>query len=105
MVKITITEQAIEQLRRVRGNKYVKLIYDTDDCGCAVNGVPMLLLVDQVDEHDVAIETNDMPIWMEKHRLIFFDDEMTIDVVDGAGCFQLKSPNQILNPRMSLMER
>ncbi|MED0687506.1 iron-sulfur cluster biosynthesis family protein [Anoxybacillus ayderensis] len=105
MVKITITERAIEQLRRVRGNKHVKLTYDTDDCGCAVNGVPMLLLVDQLDEHDVEIETNDIPIWMEKHRLIFFDEQMTIDVVDGAGCFQLKSPNQILNARMSLMER
>ncbi|SFA53837.1 iron-sulfur cluster biosynthesis family protein [Anoxybacillus pushchinoensis] len=105
MVKITITERAIEQLRRVQGNKHVKLIYDTDGCGCAVNGVPMLLLVDQLDEHDVEIETNDMPIWMEKHQLIFFDDQMTLDVVDGAGCFQLKSPNQILNPRMSLVER
>lgn len=71
MVKITITERAIEQLRRVQGNKHVKLIYDTDGCGCAVNGVPMLLLVDQLDEHDVEIETNDMPIWMEKHQLIF----------------------------------
>lgn len=105
MVKITITERAIEHLRRVQGNKHVKLIYDTDGCGCAVNGVPMLLLVDQLDEHDVEIETNDMPIWMEKHQLIFFDDQMTLDVVDGAGCFQLKSPNQILNPRMSLVER
>ncbi|WP_429631043.1 iron-sulfur cluster biosynthesis family protein [Anoxybacillus kestanbolensis] len=104
-MNVTLTKRAIEHLRRVQGNKHVKLIYDTDGCGCAVNGVPMLLLVDQLDEHDVEIETNDMPIWMEKHQLIFFDDQMTLDVVDGAGCFQLKSPNQILNPRMSLVER
>ncbi|MBW7649697.1 iron-sulfur cluster biosynthesis family protein [Anoxybacillus sp. ST4] len=105
MMNVTLTKRAIEHLRRVQGNKHVKLIYDTDGCGCAVNGVPVLLLIDELDEHDVAIETNDVPIWMEKHQLIFFDDEMTIDVVDGAGCFQLKSPNQILNPRMSLVER
>ncbi|WP_370627949.1 iron-sulfur cluster biosynthesis family protein [Anoxybacillus sp. ST4] len=104
-MNVTLTKRAIEHLRRVQGNKHVKLIYDTDGCGCAVNGVPVLLLIDELDEHDVAIETNDVPIWMEKHQLIFFDDEMTIDVVDGAGCFQLKSPNQILNPRMSLVER
>ncbi|WP_080629180.1 MULTISPECIES: iron-sulfur cluster biosynthesis family protein [Anoxybacillus] len=105
MMNVTLTKRAIEHLRRVQGNKHVKLIYDTDGCGCAVNGVPVLLLIDELDEHDVAIETNDVPIWMEKHQLIFFDDQMTLDVVDGAGCFQLKSPNQILNPRMSLVER
>ncbi|MGG6431332.1 iron-sulfur cluster biosynthesis family protein [Anoxybacillus sp. D401a] len=104
-MNVTLTKRAIEHLRRVQGNKHVKLIYDTDGCGCAVNGVPVLLLIDKLDEHDVAIETNDVPIWMEKHQLIFFDDQMTLDVVDGAGCFQLKSPNQILNPRMSLVER
>ncbi|EMT47246.1 iron-sulfur cluster biosynthesis family protein [Anoxybacillus flavithermus] len=104
-MNVTLTKRAIEHLRRVQGNKHVKLIYDTDGCGCAVNGVPVLLLIDELDEHDVAIETNDVPIWMEKHQLIFFDDQMTLDVVDGAGCFQLKSPNQILNPRMSLVER
>ncbi|GAA3885562.1 iron-sulfur cluster biosynthesis family protein [Anoxybacillus suryakundensis] len=104
-MNVTLTKRAIEHLRRVQGNKHVKLIYDTDGCGCAVNGVPVLLLIDELDEHDVAIETNDVPIWMEKHQLIFFDDQMTLDVVDRAGCFQLKSPNQILNPRMSLVER
>ena len=105
MMNVTWTKRAIEHLRRVQGNKHVKLIYDTDGCGCAVNGVPVLLLIDELDEYDVVIETNDVPIWMEKHQLIFFDDQMTLDVVDGAGCFQLKSPNQILNPRMSLVER
>ncbi|WP_035097684.1 iron-sulfur cluster biosynthesis family protein [Anoxybacteroides tepidamans] len=105
-MNITFTEKAMQQLELIlsQKNKQLKLKYDTDGCGCVVNGVPTLWLVDHADEDDVAVATNYIPILLEKSRLVFYDDTMTIDVVDGAGCFQLKSPNQILNPRMSLME-
>ncbi|MBB5326290.1 uncharacterized protein YqkB [Anoxybacillus tepidamans] len=105
-MNITFTERAMQQLRPILANtkKQLKLKYDTDGCGCAVSGVPTLWLIDQADEDDVVVETNYVPVLLEKSRLVFYDDKMVIDAVEGAGCFQLKSPNQILNPRMSLLK-
>lgn len=105
-MNITFTERAMQQLRPILANtkKQLKLKYDTDGCGCLVNGVIALWLVDQADQDDVAVETNYVPVLLEKFRLVFYDENMTIDAVEGTGYFQLKSPNQILNPRMSLVE-
>jgi len=106
-MKITFTDCAIKRLAPVfsNTNKRLKLKYDTDGCGCAVSGVVSLWLVDDVDEDDLVVETNFVPIVLEKSRLVFYDDIMTIDTVESLNCFQLKSPNQIINPRMSLVER
>jgi len=105
-MNITFTERAMQLLQSVLTNtkKQLKLTYDTDGCGCAVSGVPTLWLVDQAEEDDIAIETNYVPVLLEKSRLVFYDDNMVIDAVEGAGCFLLKSPNQILNPRMSIVK-
>jgi uncharacterized protein YqkB len=106
-VNITFTDNAIEKLKPIllNTNKKLKLKYDTDDCGCVVNGVAALWLVNKADEDDILVETNFVPVLLEKSRLIFYDEIMTIDTVESLGCFQLKSPSQIINPRMSLVER
>ena len=106
-MNITFTENAIRKLAPFLENtkRRLKLKYDTEECGCAVNGVTSLWLVDEVDEDDWEVETNFVPLLLEKSRLIFYDDTMTIDVVESLNCFQLKSPYQIINPRMSLVER
>jgi uncharacterized protein YqkB len=106
-VEIIFTDKAIEKLKPILShtNKQLKLKYDTDGCGCAVNGVTTLWLVEQADKDDIVVETNFVPILLEKSRLIFYDETMTIDTVESVGCFQLKSPSEIMNPRMSLVER
>ncbi|MBS2770146.1 iron-sulfur cluster biosynthesis family protein [Anoxybacillus rupiensis] len=105
-MNILWTDEAIAALAPIvaKTGRRLKLKYDTDGCGCAVNGVPTLWLVDRADKDDIVVETNFVPVLLEKSRLVFYDETMTIDVVKGSGCFQLKSPNQILNPRMSLLE-
>ncbi|MGG3563457.1 iron-sulfur cluster biosynthesis family protein [Neobacillus rhizosphaerae] len=104
-MQINITEAAIEKINdRTVGRKgFLKLKYDTDGCGCAVNGVITLWFVPVLDQDDLAIETNDRPVYVEKAKTVFLDDEMKIDFSQTANCFQLKSPQQILNGRMSLM--
>jgi iron-sulfur cluster insertion protein len=106
-MKIAFTENAIEKLRprMADKDKKLKLKYDTDGCGCAVSGVPALWLVDKKENDDMEIETNFVPILIERSRLVFFEEDMTIDYTDTANSFQLKSPNQILNPRMMLVEK
>jgi len=105
-VKIMITEAAEKQLiERTAGKQGVfKIEYDTEDC-CAVNGIAMLWFVSTPNEEDGAAETNGLPVFVEKAKEIFFDENMIIDFVPAKGCFQLKSPNQYFNPCMSFIDK
>ena len=104
-VEINITEAAVEKInQRVNGREgYLKLKYDTEGCGCAVNGVVALWFVPNLDSDDIAIETNDRTVYVEKSKTVFLDEQMKIDFSNAANCFQLKSPQQILNGHMSLL--
>lgn len=106
-MEIMFTEIAKERIAEKTADKqgYLKLKYDTEGCGCVVNGVPTLWFVHSLEEEDIEIHTNSMSIYIEKSKMIFFDDEMKIDFKPQFNCFQLKSPNQILNPRMSFFDQ
>lgn len=104
-MEITITEKAAAKIsQKMEGqNGYLKLVYDTDDCGCAVNGVVALWLVPELETEDIKAKTNGHPVYMQKSKLIFFDEKMTIDFSETSNTFQLKSPQQILNGHMSFL--
>lgn len=107
-MKLVFTERAIEKLNEKmagKNTKYLKLKYDTEGCGCVVSGVAALWLVDEKSDGDIVLKTNDREVLIEKTKMVFFDEDMTIDIVESANCFLLKSPNQILNPRMMLSEK
>ncbi|CAM3873055.1 iron-sulfur cluster biosynthesis family protein [Mesobacillus zeae] len=105
-VEITMTEAAMKMMAaRTEGKQGIfKLKYDTDDCGCAVNGVAMLWFVDEAEKKDMEAVTNGPRVLVEKAKEIFFDEKMIIDYVEKTGCFQLKSRNQYFNPCMSLVD-
>ena len=109
MVNITVTPEAAERIRkRMAGrNLSLKLKYETDGCGCVVSGVTVLELVDgtELDPDKMLVETNEMPVIIEKTKLIFLDEELKIDYSESSQTFRLVSPGQILNGRMSLREK
>lgn len=105
---ITITPAAAEKIHQLknRENGLLKLKWDTEGNGCVLNGIPTLWYVDEADkDHDVLLETNEMPILVEKPKMVFYDDEVKIDFSREAGTFQLKSPNQMLNGRMAFRNK
>ncbi|MFJ5715644.1 iron-sulfur cluster biosynthesis family protein [Neobacillus sp. NPDC093127] len=104
-MEINITVEAVKKINeRTDGREgYLKLKYDTDGCGCAVNGVVALWFVPEVEDDEIAIETNDKTVYLEKSKMVFFDEQMKIDFSQTTNCFQLKSPQQILNGHMSLI--
>ncbi|RSD27335.1 iron-sulfur cluster biosynthesis family protein [Mesobacillus subterraneus] len=106
-MKLKITETATKKLQEKTAGKqgYIKLIYDIDGCGCAVNGVAALWLEKEYNDDENQMETGSIPIYIQKSREVFFDDQMTLDYKESAGCFQLKSPNEYLNPRMSFYDK
>ncbi|MDR7236999.1 iron-sulfur cluster biosynthesis family protein [Neobacillus drentensis] len=104
-MEINITAAAAGKINERINNRdgYLKLKYDTDDCGCAVNGVIALWFIPELETDDIAIETNDRTVYAEKSKMVFFDEQMKIDFSQASNCFQLKSPQQILNGHMSLI--
>ncbi|MEM5018287.1 iron-sulfur cluster biosynthesis family protein [Metabacillus indicus] len=104
-MEIKWTDRAMKKIKgsvQAHSDKQVKLKYDTDGCGCVVSGVTALWLVDEKDGDDVLIETNAYPVLVEKSKMVFLDEKMTIDFNETANSYMLTCPSQILNPRMSL---
>jgi uncharacterized protein YqkB len=106
-MKITITDTASKKIEEKIGQQqgYLKLKYDTEGCGCVVSGVTALWLVGEIDEDDRKIETSVGPIYIEKSKEVFLNDNLKIDFSPNANSFQLKSPNEFLNPRMSFYNK
>lgn len=106
-MEITITEAAAQKIgQRINGKAgFLKLKYDTEGCGCVVSGITALWLVNDLEDEDVAIETNDKTVYIEKSKAVFLDEKMKIDFSENSNTFQLKSPNQILNGRMSFYDQ
>ncbi|MFZ3588532.1 iron-sulfur cluster biosynthesis family protein [Bacillus sp. DJP31] len=105
-MEITFTTGAMKQLESVlHPNKKLKLMYDTEGCGCVVSGVAALWQIEEVGNLDIEVETNYVQVWIDRTKLVFFDEKMTIDFLPQYWCYQLKSPNQMLNPRMSFISK
>ncbi|NRD80656.1 iron-sulfur cluster biosynthesis family protein [Bacillus sp. BRMEA1] len=104
-MEITITAAAANKIAEKIGEQsgYLKLKYDTEGCGCAVDGVAALWFVSEVEDTDIAIDTNNRTIYLEKSKMVFFDEKMTIDFSTSLNRFQLKSPQQILNGQLSFI--
>lgn len=106
-MNLKITEAAANKLHEKISGKhgYLKLKYDIDGCGCAVNGVAALWLESERHEYERELSTSAIPVYIEKSKEVFFDEAMTLDYKEASGCFQLKSPNEYLNPRMSYFDK
>lgn len=105
-MQITFTKQALEQIDKhhIAGEEKLKLVYDNEGCGCAVNGVPTLWIVQQPGERDLHAEGTPYEVLYEKKHEVYFEDRMTLDYRDNGG-YILKSNGQIYNANMSLIDK
>ncbi|MBM7577501.1 iron-sulfur cluster biosynthesis family protein [Jeotgalibacillus terrae] len=103
-MNIEITNLAAEKIadKIASDSGFLKLKYDTEGTGCVLNGVPTLWYVKEAADGDQLIETNDRPILVEESKTVFYDQRLKIDYSESARMFQLKSPGQTINGRMSL---
>jgi uncharacterized protein YqkB len=107
-MKMTFTDSAAEQLSRTLDSRdSLKLAYDTEGCGCAVNGVPQLSIVDvrEPGSDEVRMDSERFTVWADPRQMVFFDDELTLDFRPESGTYRLKSANQIFGASMRLMDK
>lgn len=100
IAKQKVTEHGADLKRNI-----LLLQHETDGCGCVVNGVSKLVEIteDNLTDQELLIDTvpESYRVAIQKRVEWIYDDEMKIDFSDSANMLQLKSPNQMLNPRMT----
>ena len=105
-MELHISEEALEAIRKRRQpDGLLKLAYDNEGCGCAVNGMPSLWLVQQAGPSDEPITTNaPFSVIADRHHMIYFEDVMKLDIQSN-GDYRLSSNQQIYSAHMSCIDK
>ncbi|WP_231571329.1 iron-sulfur cluster biosynthesis family protein [Gordoniibacillus kamchatkensis] len=105
---MTLTSSASEQLaKRLGGHPgTLRLVYDSEGCGCAVDGVAALWITGAPENGDVSVADGPPAgIWIDPRQLIFFEDNVKLDYREHARSFRLYSDNQIYSGSLSVIDR
>ncbi|GAB2723796.1 iron-sulfur cluster biosynthesis family protein [Paenibacillus thermoaerophilus] len=105
-MKVHVTEAARDRLEQMRGGRgALKLVYDSEGCGCAVSGVPAVWIVDELADDDLRAECAPFELGYERRHEVFFEDEMTLDYKPDTNACALRSRHQIYNARLAIVDR
>ena len=77
------------------GSKQLKLLHDTEGCGCVLSGMPALQLIEQPTVDDALLQETPLRLWHEPRHAVFFEPQLRIDYNKSTDSFSLKSDNQI----------
>jgi uncharacterized protein YqkB len=101
-MNIQVSAAAVSAIKRKSGSEspVLRLLYDNEGCGCAVNGVPLLAIVAQAEAHDEAAQVtgasaSDVHIYFQPLHAIYFEERMNLDYSDARAAFRLSSDGQI----------
>lgn len=103
-MQITCTQAALDKIAlELQPGKQLKLLYDTEGCGCAVNGVPALRLISEPEPDDQLASGSPLPIWYDPRQAVFFEAQLRIDYKAERHAFTLAGPGQIYSSSMPLL--
>lgn len=106
-MRLHIAQTAVEQLVEPEAERrqLLKLVYDSEGCGCAVSGVPQLWRVDKAEADDMTISEGAVTVLAEKRHAVFFEDVIRLEYEPSRNCFVLKSDGQIYNSRLHVIDK
>ncbi|MFC4304778.1 iron-sulfur cluster biosynthesis family protein [Cohnella boryungensis] len=82
-----------------------KLVSDSEGCGCAMNGVAALWMLDEPESGDLRAGSNRLEVWYEKRHEVFFDELLRVSYDAGRRAFKLASDGQIYSNQLRLEDR
>ncbi|MFD2657317.1 iron-sulfur cluster biosynthesis family protein [Gracilibacillus thailandensis] len=97
-MQLMITENALDKINSLVNSKstILALTYDTEGCGCGVNGMPTISLIPRREANHIEVECDQFNVVVHHQEATFFSENMKLDY-NGA-TFRLTSPNEMLNP-------
>ncbi|OBZ17443.1 MULTISPECIES: iron-sulfur cluster biosynthesis family protein [Bacillales] len=94
---IQFSKAAIERLSPYLqdGKSLLKLLHDTEGCGCVVSGVPALQLISEPSVDDKLAQGEPFPFYYEPRHEIYYEPQLRVDYNPSNDSFSLKSDSQI----------
>lgn len=104
-MRIDVTPEAAGRLAAMPGvGRRLRLVYDTEGCGCAANGVPALQAVDEAVPGDAEAETNGpLKIGYDPRHEVFFEERMVIDRAPDGDGLMLRGAGQIYTAHLRVI--
>ncbi|MCD8501081.1 MAG: hypothetical protein LRY71_04605 [Bacillaceae bacterium] len=101
-MKISISDCAATEIRSrmKRDDVAFTLVYDTEGCGCAVNGVPILVVTTMNESKLSHVDSNIFTFYINEKHKIFFEELMEIDCQNHQ--LILKSTQQIYTQHLPI---
>lgn len=110
-MQIQLSEAAVDYLQSrlhqcSNEAAFIKLVYDSEGCGCAISGIPQLWVVSSDQLEDCVHTTNQsFPIYYETQHEVFFEPQLKLQFTLNNKCFRLSSDQQIYNTCMVLQDK
>ncbi|MEC2343204.1 iron-sulfur cluster biosynthesis family protein [Paenibacillus barengoltzii] len=83
----------------------LRLVYDTENCGCGMSGVPVLNIVSEPGPYDIPMDNEAYPFWIDKMQAVFFEEELSLKGEEATGTFRLDGPSQFYKSNIPLVDR
>lgn len=105
-LQITFTQAAQAKLQPILSSthKKLKFLHDSEGCGCVVNGISALELIDSPSIYDVEGIADPFPFYYDSSHKVYYEDHMKIDYNTTTNSFILKSDSQIYNSHIRLIQ-
>jgi uncharacterized protein YqkB len=104
-MRIDVTPEAAGLLAAMPGvGRRLRLVYDTEGCGCAVSGVPALQAVNEPLAGDQEAETDGpYAIGYDPRQEVFFEDRLVIDRAPNGDGLMLRGAGQIYTAHLRVV--
>ncbi|MED4957537.1 iron-sulfur cluster biosynthesis family protein [Paenibacillus macerans] len=106
-MKVTLNTAAEKLIRTSLADKpgMLRIVYDTENCGCGMSGVPGLQLVSKPGDYDIPLENDAYPFWIDRMQAVFFEEELTLSGEETTETFRLDGRSQFYKSNIRLVDR
>lgn len=105
-MQIQVSSSAVNRLRNQYEEKpIIKIAYDIEGCGCAVDGVVQLWQVSELEPDDHIAYDEAATIIYDRRQEVFFEDLIRMDYQEEQLAFSLRSDNQIYHPSLRIIDK
>ncbi len=108
---IQVSAVALAAIVRKCGDEspILRLVYDNEGCGCAVNGVPLLAIVAQSEADDEAarvtgVSESNVRIYYAPLHAVYFEERLELDYSEARAAFRLSSAGQIYSADLRVQD-
>ncbi|WP_179281176.1 iron-sulfur cluster biosynthesis family protein [Paenibacillus sp. XY044] len=104
---IQVTETAKTYIETLAGSEsaIIRLAYDSEGCGCGVNGLPALWIVSAKETDDLEIQSNRLHFVIHRLQAVFFEEHLYLDSEKNDPSFRLTGDGQLYGQNIRLVDK